>query len=70
MDGVRKTLSEYTQAMTTRLVLIRKHNHPPMPGKVENCGYCKTFGNLFENGPVSLNDNRQLMSHMVCLNNI
>lgn len=54
--------------MTTRLASIRKHNHPPMPGIVENCEYCKTFGNLFEHGTVSLNVNASLSSYMVCLN--
>lgn len=69
MDGIRKNLSDYKQSMTIRFLSICKHNHPPMPGIVEKCGYCKTFGNLFENGVVSLNDNAQLTSHIVCLNN-
>lgn len=23
------------------------HNHPPMNGMVQNCDYCKKYGNIF-----------------------
>ena len=32
---------------------LKQHNHPPQIGIVENCEYCKKFGNILEFGLVS-----------------
>jgi len=32
---------------------IGMHNHPPMKGVQLNCVYCKLYGNVFENGPLT-----------------
>ena len=29
-------------------ILELKHNHPPLRFKVEDCEYCKKYGNVFE----------------------
>ena len=54
MDNIRKNILEYKQSVVRH---VAKHNHPPMVGIVDTCTYCKTFGNLFENGVVPLRDN-------------
>jgi len=33
----------------------RKHNHPPIKGVMEDCAYCRTFGNVFRDGIIPLN---------------
>jgi hypothetical protein len=42
-----------------------KHTHPPVYGLVDECLYCKTFGNVFQNGPISL-EPEKLKPHMHC----
>lgn len=32
---------------------LQQHNHPPQIGIVENCEYCKKFGNILEFGFIS-----------------
>ena len=35
---------------------METHNHAPCVGIVEGCDYCKTHGNVFQNGPIQFHE--------------
>lgn len=45
------------------------HNHLPISGLVDGCEYCALYGNIFEDGPVKLDDLPEIKNHLYCLNN-
>jgi len=42
-----------------------RHTHPPVYGLVDQCPYCQTFGNVFQHGPIPLNESK-LRPYMHC----
>lgn len=45
-----------------------RHTHPPVTGLVEDCDYCKLYGNVFLNGPMKV-DESKLQPYMISFRN-
>ena len=67
MDSIENIILNFTDKLNKSLLSVKQHNHPPMVGIVPGCSYCNTFGNIFEHGPVHVDNNQALQKHVLCL---
>lgn len=65
MDNIKEEIVRFEQYITDNIRSQLIHNHVPVTGLVENCNYCKLFGNVFLNGPITSTENSTYKNHIV-----
>lgn len=56
MDTIASELKGFERYISYCTYRRFTHNHVPVTRLVENCNYCKCFGNVFLNGPLKAED--------------
>lgn len=65
MDDIKTELLRFEKHIYDNIKNQLSHNHVPVTGIVQNCNYCKIFGNVFANGPIRSTENLTYTKHLV-----
>jgi hypothetical protein len=65
LKDVRDILNEIIMTPPVKEETPERHTHPPVYGLVDQCPYCQTFGNVFQDGTIPLNESK-LRPYMHC----
>lgn len=65
MNSIKDEIVRFEQYIADNIKSQLTHNHVPITGLVENCNYCKLFGNVFTSGPISSKENSTYKKHIV-----
>ena len=65
MNNIKDEIVRFEQYIADNIKSQLTHNHVPVTGLVKNCNYCKLFGNVFTNGPISSKENSTYKTYIV-----
>ena len=65
MDDIKNEFIKFEQYVYDNVKSQLTHNHVPVTELVEDCNYCKLFGNVFHNGPINSKQNMMYTKHIV-----